>query len=139
MAMSEHAYFRPAETSISKCASSNFTIDSILGKQSENREEVPTTCSTFDSLVLSSNKKLELESEIGSNETDFENSSYPTKSELLVQNHFQNNNIRSLIPGQPGVTGNVYPPWFSGLRPPSLIFGLQGTYLHMIDNVELLI
>ena len=128
MAMSEHAYFRPEETSISKDASFKFTIDSILGKQSETSEEVPMTCPSYDSLLLSSNEKLELESENGSNETDFENSSYPSKSEFLVQNHFQNNNIRALIPDQSGVTRNVYSPWFSGFRPPSLIFGLQGIH-----------
>ena len=127
MAMSEHAYFRTDETSISKCASSNFSIDSILGKQqSENTQEVPITSLTYDSSFVSPHEKLELESE---NETDFESSSYPTKSELLVQNTFQNNNIRALVPGQPScVSSNVYSPWFSGFRPPALIFGLQGRY-----------
>ena len=122
MAMSEHAYFRTDETSISKCTSSNFSIDSILGKQqSENTQEARITSPAYDSSFL--------ESENGSNETDFENSSFPTKSELLVQNSFQNNNIRALVPGQPScVSSNVYPPWFSGFRPPALIFGLQGRY-----------
>ena len=128
MAMSEHAYFRTDETSISKCASSNFSIDSILGKQSENTQEAPITFPT-DSSYVSAHEKMELESENGSNETDFESSSYPTKSELLVQNSFQNNNIRALVPGQPScVSSNVYSPWFSGFRPPALIFGLQGRY-----------
>ena len=128
--MSEHAYFRTDETSISKCASSNFSIDSILGKQqSENTQEAPIISPTYDSSFVSPHEKMELESENGSNETDFENSSFPTKSELLDQNSFQNNNIRALVPGQPScVSSNVYPPWFSGFRPPALIFGLQGRY-----------
>ena len=135
MAMSEHAYFRTDETSISKCASSNFSIDSILGKQqSGNTQEAPITFPT-DSSFLSPHEKMELESENGSNETDFENSSFPTKSELLVQNSFQNDSIRALVPGQPSCVSsnvsNVYSPWFSGFRPPALIFGLQG----ILDNI----
>ena len=134
MAMSEHAYFRTDETSISKCTSSNFSIDSILGKQqSENTQEAPIISPTYDSSFVSPHEKMELESENGSNETDFENSSFPTKSELLVQNSFQNNNIRALVPGQPScVSSNVYSPWFSGFRPPALIFGLQG----ILYNIE---
>ena len=131
MAMSEHAYFRTDDTSISKCASSNFSIDSILGKQQpENTQEAPITSPAYDSSYVSAHEKMELESENESNEVDFENSSFPTKSELLVQNSFPNNNIRALVPGQPSCVSNsnVYSPWFSGFRPPALIFGLQGRY-----------
>ena len=127
MAMSEHAYFRTAETTINKGSSSSFTIDSILGKQTDNSEEVPSTCPAHDSSIVSPQENYELESENGSNEPEFENPSFPTKSEFFVQNSFQNTNIRALVPSQNCVSGNVYSPWFSGFRPPSLIFGLQGT------------
>ena len=126
MAMSEHAYFRTDETTINKFSSSSFTIESILGKQTDNREEIPPACVAHDSPIVSSHEKYELESENGSNEPEFENPTYPTKSELFAQNSFQNSNIRALVPGQNCVSGNVYSPWFSGFRPPSLIFGLQG-------------
>ena len=63
MAMSEHAYFRTDETTINKFSSSSFTIERILGKQTDNCEEVPPACVAHDSPIVSSHEKYELESE----------------------------------------------------------------------------
>ena len=126
MAMAEHAYFRPADTNISKSSSSSFSIDSILGKQSESIEEIQTTDPTHESSIVSPHERFEIESENGSTEAEFENPCPLPKLDLFPPNSFQNNNIRALVPSQNCVSGSVYSPWFSGFRPPSLIFGLQG-------------
>ena len=113
MAMSEHAYFRTVDTSISKCSSSNFSIDSILGKDCE-------AVHLNDSLVVFP-EKMELESENGSIRAEVNHYSQPTEAQMLIPN-----SLRALIPGQNCVTNNIYSPWFPGLKPPPLMFGLQG-------------